>query len=104
MNTTPDNDNMGQGQTTPEYMDIFDSEPRRLSQKHKEEWERANSVESDRGVGMRRDDEGVSMRRDDFLRQGHRNEDSTDYCYAYTGSVSHDSMDEVDGLEPKQVS
>lgn len=93
VNTTPDNDNMGQGQTTPEYMDIFDSESRRLSQKHKEEWERANSVSSE---------EGVTLRREDLLRHGHRNEDSTDYCYAYTGSVSHDSVDDVDGLEPRQ--
>lgn len=92
VNTTPDNDNMGQGQTTPEYIDIFDSEPRRISQKHKEEWERANSVES----------ESITLRRDEFLHRGHTNEDATDYCYAYSGSVSRDSVDDVDGLVPMQ--
>ena len=84
---------MGQAQTTPEYIDIFDTEPRRLSQKHKEEWERVNSV----------DNEAVTLRRDDFLRRGHRNEESEDYCYAYSGSVSREGEDEVDAPEPMKV-
>lgn len=93
---TTEHDNMGQTQTTPEYIDIFDSEPRRLSQKHKEEWERANSV-NDETV---RNDETVTMRHDDSLRRGHRDEESTDYCYAYSGSMSRDGVDEVDAPEP----
>ena len=107
---------MGQGQATPEYMDIFDSESRRLSRKHKEDWERAHSVDSE-GVTVRRDEfrrrghtdahsvdsEGVAMRRDEVRRRGHTDEESTDYCYAYTGSVSHGGLDGVDGPEHTQV-
>lgn len=87
---TAEHDNMGQGQTTPEYIDIFDTEPRRLSQKHKEDWERANSIS----------DEAVTMRHNDSLRRGHQNEESSDYCYAYSGSISREGEDEVDAAEP----
>ena len=89
----PEHDIMGQAQTTSEYIDIFDSEPHRLSQKHKEEWERANSV----------DNAVVTLRRDDFLRRGHRNEESEDYCYAYSRSVSREGEDEVDSAGPTKV-
>ena len=89
-----EHDNMGQGQTTPEYIDIFDTEPRRLSQKHKEDWERANSIS----------DEAVTMRHNDSLRRGHQNEESSDYCYAYSGSISREGEDEVDAAEPMKVS